>query len=218
LNSEPRSNNRGNFLLPEIRIILYIVFVIFLFFVTDLTIYLYVFAGITIFLFIIPFASLKRGWIPISLFLTFTFISNLLFQHGRIIYASGPLVITKEGLDLASMRTMRIFFMITGAKILTATTKIESLISAFGTILKPLNRLGLPVNEFFSTMGLTMKSLPVLKEQITNNYRERMQEEKITGLWNRARVISAFLMPLFIRSMNSPETIFEGKAKDERTD
>jgi energy-coupling factor transport system permease protein len=205
-------------LLPEIRIILYIVFVIFLFFVTDLTIYLYVFAGITIFLFIIPFSSLKRGWIPISLFLTFTFISNLLFQHGRIIYASGPLVITKEGLDLATMRTMRIFFMITGAKILTATTKIESLISAFGTILKPLNRLGLPVNEFFSTMGLTMKSLPVLKAQITNNYRERMQEEKITGLLNRARVISAFLMPLFIKSMKSPETIFEGNAKDERKD
>ncbi len=59
--------------------------------------------------------------------------------------------------------------MIAGAKILTATTTTESLINAFGKILKPLERLGVPVNEFFSTMGLSIRSLPRIKDQIGEN-------------------------------------------------
>lgn len=102
--------------------------------------------------------------------------------------------------------------MIAGAKILTATTQIELLAGAFGKILKPLERLGIPIVEFFSTMGLTMKALPRLKDQIAETYREKMKEGDIKGFWGRARVISMFLMPLFVKSIQSPEIFFE---KDE---
>lgn len=128
-------------------------------------------------------------------------------------YTAGPLVITKEGLDIASMRTMRVFSMIAGAKILTATTEMESLINAFGKILKPLNRLGIPVNEFLSTMSLTMKSLPKLREQIVNHYRESIHDENITGFWNRTKLISIFLIPLFLKTIQSPEIFFEDELK-----
>ncbi len=157
----------------------------------------------------IPFKSLKSGWIPTSLFLLFTFASNVLFQQGRILYSAGPLLITGEGLNIAVIRTMRVFFMIAGAKILTATTQIELLVGAFGKILKPLERLGIPVVEFFSTMGLTIKSLPRLKDMITKTYREKVKEGNITGFWNRAKVISVFLMPLLAKSIQSPEIFFE---------
>jgi len=161
----------------------------------------------------VPFKSLKSGWIPISLFLFFTFLSNILFQHGRILYSKGPLVITEEGLNIASLRTMRIFFMIAGAKILTATTQIELLIGAIGKILKPLERLGIPVVDFFSTMGLTMKSLPRIKDQIAETYKEKVKEGDVKGFWNRVKVISFFLMPLFIKSIQSPEIFFEDERK-----
>lgn len=108
--------------------------------------------------------------------------------------------------------------MIAGAKILTATTGMESLLHALGKILKPLNYLGVPVNEFLSTMLLTTKSLPKLKEQIVNNYREKMHNGNIRGFWNRVKIISAFLLPLFVKSIRSPKNVFESNAQDERKD
>ncbi|MEW6215443.1 MAG: energy-coupling factor transporter transmembrane component T [Nitrospirota bacterium] len=204
---------------PEIKIISYIVFIICLFLIRDITVYLFIFAATLIFLLRVPFKSLKSGWIPISLFLLFTFISNVVFMHGRILYSKGPFVITEEGLNMASIRTMRVFFMIAGAKILTATTQIELLVGAFGKILKPLERIGIPVVEFFSTMGLTMKALPKLKDRIAETYREKVKEGNITGFRGRAKVISTFLMPLLVKSIQSPESFFEGKNEisDETT-
>jgi energy-coupling factor transport system permease protein len=207
--------NWYNILSPEIKIILYIVFVVCLLFIKDVTVYLFILVAISIFLLRMPFKSLKSGWIPISLFLLFTFISNILFQHGRILYSKGPLIITDEGLNIAVIRTMRVFFMIAGAKILTATTQIELLVGAFSKILKPLERLGIPVVEFFSTMGLTLKSLPKLKDQITMTYREKVKEGNITGFWNRAKVISMFLIPLLVKSIQSPEIFFEQDSRQK---
>ena len=207
--------NWYNILSPEIKIILYIVSVVCLLFVKDVTVFLFILVAISIFLLRMPFKSLKSGWIPISLFLLFTFISNILFQHGRILYSKGPLIITDEGLNIAVIRTMRVFFMIAGAKILTATTQMELLVGAFSKILKPLERLGIPVVEFFSTMGLTLKSLPKLKDQITMTYREKVKEGNITGFWNRAKVISMFLIPLLVKSIQSPEIFFEQDSRQK---
>lgn len=198
---------------PEIKIILYILFLISLFLIQDITVYLGILVAVLVFLLRIPLKSLKSGWIPISLFLLFTFISNMLFQHGKILYSAGPVIITEEGLHISLIRTMRVFFMIAGAKILVSTTQIELLISAFGKLLKPLERLGIPVVEFFSTMGLTMKSLPRLKEQLAEMYREKIKEDNIRGFWARARVVSMLLLPLFVKSIQSPESFFE---KDKR--
>jgi energy-coupling factor transport system permease protein len=190
---------------PEIKIISYIGLVACLLFVKDIGIYLLICIIISILLCRQPFQSIKKGWVPISFFLLFTFISNVILQEGKILLTMGPFMVTDEGLSTASLRTARVFFMIAGAKILTATTRTESLIEAFGRILKPLERLGVPVNDFFSTMGLAIKSLPGIREQITTNYRERMESGNVKGFWDRTMVISQFLVPLFVQSIQRPD-------------
>jgi energy-coupling factor transport system permease protein len=203
---------------PELRILSYIIFIICLFLIKDLYVYLFICIAIFICLLLIPFKYVKSGWVPISLFLVFTFLGNVLFQHGKILYHAGPMVITQEGLDAASIRTLRVFFMIAGAKILTATTKVELLVSALGKMLNPLERLGIPVREFFSMMGLTMKTLPKLKEHITVAYKEKVRDGNITGFLNRAKVISLFLVPLFVKSMQSPEVFFRDEPDSKKND
>lgn len=106
--------------------------------------------------------------------------------------------------------------MIAGAKILTSTTEFGLLINALEKIFRPLERLGVPVHEFFSAMGLTMRSLPVLKEQMVKEYREKVKDGNIRGFLNRARAVSMFLIPLFVKSMQSPESFFDDKAGHER--
>lgn len=65
-------------------------------------------------------------------------------------------------------------------------------------------------------MGLTMRSLPVLKEHMVKEYREKVKGGNIRGFLNRARVVSMFLIPLFVRSMESPESFFDDEAGHER--
>lgn len=172
----------------------------------------------------VPFTSLKRGWVPISFFLMFTFVSNIFFSHGKILYSLGSVVITEEGLRIAIVRTLRIFLMVAGAKILTATTPFDVLVGTLGNTLKPLEKIGMPVGEFFTTMGLTLKCFPKLKDYLAENYRNHKKNNPLLppfskggmgGFLGKARIISSFLLPMFIQSMQSPEMFFKEEVKDE---
>ncbi len=202
---------------PEIKIITYLLFVISLFFVRDLNVYLLICVPFSILLIKIPLKTLKRGWIPISLLLTFTFVGNMFYQQGRILFSSGLFVITQEGIHTAVVRTMRVFFMIAGVKILMNATKTEILIGALRKILKPLERLKLPVEEFFKITELTMKSLPVIKEQTVCMYRERVNREQPGGYLERVKTVSGLLVPMFVRSIREPDKIFQKNRKNETT-
>jgi len=166
-------------------------------------------AVLCFFLLKVPLKNLKSGWIPISLFLFFTFISNVINQHGKILFSTGAVVITEEGLLIAEIRTIRVLFMIAGAKILIAYTKTDDMVRALGRLLSPFERLGLPVKDFFYTMGLTLKCFPILKDRASETYKENMKSGNIKGLLNRAKMISTFLMPMFVKSIQSPEVFFD---------
>ena len=200
----------------ELKIILYVVFIASLFLIQDLSAYILILIALSILLLRIPLASLKRGWLPISLFLAFTFMSNVFFSHGKILYNLGPIVITAEGMHIATLRTLRIFFMVAGAKILTASTPLDVLVSGLGNILKPLEKTGLPINDFFETMGLTLKCFPKLKDYLAENYRNHKNKEENSGFLGNARVISLFLLPMFAQSIQSPEMFFQ--EREEKPD
>ncbi len=202
---------KGNKLSPEIRIILYTGVVICLFFIKDPAAYLFILPSVFLLTIIlrVPFNVLKSGRLPISLLLLITFISNALFQHGKIWCQKGPLIITDEGLNIAFIRTMRLLLMITGAKILTATTTPDSLANALGTFLRPLRRLKIPIDDLLQIIGFTLKSLPRLKEEIVGSYREKISRENISGFPDRVRVISRQLVPIFVMCMQVPERYFQ---------
>ena len=182
----------------------------------SLPLYAFILFLILLLLIRIPFASLKSGWLPISLFLAFTFMSNVFFSHGKILYNLGAVVITAEGMHIAAIRTLRIFFMVAGAKILTASTPLDVLVAGLGNILKPLEKTGMPVGDFFSVMGLTLKCFPRLKDYLAENYRNHKNNTESKGFLGRVNIVSSFLFPMFIQSMQSPEIFFQ--KQDEKPD
>lgn len=206
-------------LLPEIKILFYLLFVLLVSTVSSLKIYAVIFfiLCLSIFFLKVPFRTVKSGWIPISIFLLFTFISNVLNQHGKIVFSTGPVFITEEGLNIAAIRTLRVLYMIAGAKILIATSKTEEIIHGLWRLLGPFERLGLPVKDYFHTMGLTLKCFPVLKDLLYENYREQVTSANINGIWNRARVVSMFLLPMFVESIQNPEKFFIEPELGEKT-
>lgn len=152
---------------------------------------------------------MSSGLFPITLFLLFTFGGNLFFHSGRIIYDNGFFSITDEGFRIAAVRTLRIFSMIFGAKILTEVLSIDEIIRSFGNILSPLERVGVPVKDFFSVMGLTLKSFPLLMDHLVKTYREEAMSNEILGFRKRLRHMASFLMPVFIESIRTPESFFK---------
>jgi energy-coupling factor transport system permease protein len=196
---------------PELKIIFYCLFVVLLFVFDNLTGYIFASAMLSFFFLKMPLKTLKSGWLPISIFLLFTFMSNAIGRHGRIVFSAGVFMVTDEGIHIAAVRTLRVFLMISGAKVLMYVTRAEEMIDGLGRLFGPLERVGLPVRDFFHTMGLTMKCFPVLKNMASEAYRENMRTCDMPGFWGRARVASSFLMPLFVKSLQSPESFFEQK-------
>ena len=203
-------------MLPELRILFYVLFVVLVSALSSLEAYAVIFFVLCLFLLKVPFKAVKSGWIPISLFLIFTFISNALNQHGKILFSVGPVVLTDEGLNIAAIRTLRVLFMIFGAKVLIATSKTEEIIHGLWRLLSPFEKTGLPVKDFFYIMGLTLKCFPVLKNMLYENYREHIISANIKGIWNRAKAVSMFLLPMFLESMQSPEKFFSEPETDEK--
>ena len=194
---------------PELKIVSYFFFVALLFVFDNLNVYLFSSAALGLFFLRMPSRAVKSGWLPISLFLLFTFMSNIIGRHGRVLLTTGWFLVTDEGLNIAAIRTLRVFLMIGGAKVLMASATAEEMVEGLGRLFGPLERVGLPVKDFFHTMGLTMKCFPVLKKMASEAYRENMQTSAEKGFWGRARNVSAFLMPLFVRSLQYPESFFE---------
>ena len=184
-------------------------FVITLFFVQGM-----VFHGITaltvfcIAMVVLPFKRVKSGLIPITLFLLFTFAGNFFFQPGRILYGNGLLSVTDEGLLLAGIRTLRILSMIFAAKIMTGILSMDEMIHSLETLLKPLERIGLPVKDLFCMMGLTLKAFPLLMNHLVKAYREEIKNHVNYGFRRRMRHMVSFLLPVFVESIRSPETFF----------
>lgn len=193
---------------PELKIVFYCLFVVLLFVFDNLPAYLCAAAMLGLFFVKLPLKTLKSGWLPISMFLLFTFISNAVGRHGRIVFSAGVLMLTDEGVHIAAVRTLRVFLMIGGAKVLMSFTKAEEMIDGLGRLFGPLERVGLPARDFFHTMGLTMTCFPILKNMAFEAYRENMRTCDTPSFWGRARVASSCLLPLFLKSLQSPESFF----------
>jgi len=202
---------------PELRILSYLFFVLSLFFSPDPTYYIILFFLLFICLSRFPFRLLKAGWIPISIFLFFTFISNVFNHQGRILYSVGPVLITPEGLLLACMRSARIFLMIGGVKFLMATTSHNALIQAMARLLGPFEKAGVPVKDFFHTMGLTLQCFPVLQDTIIAQYRKNGSDVSTGTIGNKTRMLALFLLPLFVESIRSPEAFFKKSETSEES-
>ncbi len=198
----------------ESKISLYILFVIGLFVIQDLNVQLVAAAAVFLAaLIFLPFRKVRGGFLPITIFLAFTFAGNLFFHPGRIIFSKGFLSVTDEGLQLASVRTARVFTMLFGAKILTFLLPAREMVRAFERMLRPLERLGVPVKDFFSVMALTLESFPVLIDYLGKAYREEARHNEIKGFRSRIRHMASFMRPVFVKSMRSPESFFEAADK-----
>ncbi|MCC6346185.1 MAG: hypothetical protein IT388_03240 [Nitrospirales bacterium] len=191
-----------------ILLLLYSLFAAAVFLVRDLSAHAAFSAGITCALLFLPFRKVKAGVLPILFFLCFTFLGNVFYRTGEVLFHLGPLRVTDEGLRLALLRTLRVFEMVYAAKILAVVVSLDAMLASLKRTLSPLERFGVPVHDFFAITTLTLQCFPVLARRLREEYRKGTGEGRRGRPGERIRRGISFLVPLFVESMKDPEVFF----------
>lgn len=184
---------------PKAGILLYLLLVIAVFVSDSLEVSLIILLVVLASAVRVPIASLKRGLFPISVFLFFTFISNVLFQEGNVLYNIIGFDITDDGLRRGGRLTLRLFILIVGAKVLTAFIKPEALINGMSGLLGPIGRIGF-VQELIYIMSLTLRFLPIIYDEAIELYKN-MRVPAGSGIADRIKLSVELVTTLFERSL-----------------
>jgi len=145
-----------------------------------------------------------------------TFLFNALFMPGRILFEIGPLTVTQEGVHTATLRTLRVFLLIAGAKLLTLVAGLDEMITAMGRLFSPLEKLGVPIQEFFGIMSLAIRALPVIRKRIAEEYGRQLANAVQKTIMQRIRIVFRFLLPLLVEGIRDPRMIFDELNESEQ--
>ena len=116
----------------------------------------------------VPFGFMIKGLKPIMVLLLITMFFNLVFTPGEVLWSFWILKITKEGIRLAIKMGIRLVFLIIGASIMTLTTTPNQLTDGLERLLRPLNKIHVPVHEIAMMMSIALRFIPILIQKVKN--------------------------------------------------
>ncbi|MDR3279433.1 MAG: energy-coupling factor transporter transmembrane protein EcfT [Synergistaceae bacterium] len=149
----------------------------------------------------VKFSSILRSGRPVLFLVVFTVVLNLFWTPGREIFRIGFLKITEEGLILAFVMGLRLYFLVMFAAVLMMTTSPMSFSDGLERLLSPLAILRFPVSEMAMMMTIALRFIPTLFEEtdrILKAQISRGADFESGGLLKRARSYIPVLVPLFV--------------------
>ncbi|MDE7418421.1 MAG: energy-coupling factor transporter transmembrane protein EcfT [Lachnospiraceae bacterium] len=149
----------------------------------------------------VPFKFMVRGMKSIVFLLSITVIFNLFLTPGEPIVHIRKLTITQEGLKLAILLSIRLGFLIIGSSVMTLTTTPNQLTDGLEKMLRPLNKIKVPVHEIAMMMSIALRFIPILMEEtdkIMKAQLARCADFDSGNLIKKAKSLVPLLVPLFI--------------------
>jgi len=158
----------------------------------------------------IPIKMITKSLKPVVPIILFTSVLNIFFVTGEVLVKIGFISITKEGISLAVLMSLRILCLIAGSSLLTYTTSPIELTDAIERLLNPLNKLKVPVHELSMMMTIALRFIPTLIEEtdkIMNAQKARGADMESGGLMQRAKALIPILVPLFVSSFRRADEL-----------
>mgnify|MGYP000352723932 CR=1 FL=1 len=92
----------------------------------------------------------------------------MILTPGEVVWKLGFIKVTKEGLVLAGTMAIRLVYLVIGSSIMTLTTTPNQLTDGLERLLRPLNKLHVPVHDIAMMMSIapTFLSLFFWKKRI----------------------------------------------------
>ena len=115
---------------------------------------------------------------------------------------SGPHL--PEGLVLAGTMAIRLVYLVIGSSIMTLTTTPNQLTDGLERLLRPLNKLHVPVHDIAMMMSIALRFIPILLEEtdkIMKAQQARCADFESGNLIRRMKSLIPILVPLFISAI-----------------
>ena len=149
----------------------------------------------------VPFKFMVKGLKPIMMLLLIKMFFNLIFTPGEVIWSFWIIKITREGVKLAVKMGIRLIFLIIGASIMTLTTTPNQLTDGLERLMRPLNKIHVPVHEIAMMMSIALRFIPILLEETDKIMKAQMArgaDFESGGLIQKVKNMVPLLVPLFI--------------------
>ena len=149
----------------------------------------------------VPFKFMVKGLKPIVLLLCLTMFFNLIFTPGEEIFHIWIITVTVEGVRMAVRMGIRLVFLIIGASIMTLTTTPNQLTDGLERLMKPLNKIHVPVHDIAMMMSIALRFIPILLEEtdkIMKAQTARGADFENGNLIQKVKNMVPLLVPLFI--------------------
>ncbi|SCH07715.1 Energy-coupling factor transporter transmembrane protein EcfT [uncultured Clostridium sp.] len=189
---------------PRVKIICTLIFLVSLFVQNSLLGY----AVATIFLMIVikasqvPLKFMLKGLKAIVILLLFTVVMNLfLTKGGEILVHFWIFTITEQGLRVSVFMAIRLIYLIVGSSLMTLTTTPNSLTDGIESVLKPLNKINVPVHEIAMMMSIALRFIPILLEEtdkIMKAQIARGADLESGNIIQKTKAMVPILVPLFV--------------------
>ncbi|PCJ20582.1 MAG: transporter [Candidatus Cloacimonadota bacterium] len=176
MNSESRliigqyipSNSIFHQLHPVLKIFLLFLFCLIVFQMKHINQYLcFIFILISsIFSLKITLRLLFKGLSPLLFLLFITFCIHLFSTEGTKIFQCFGFVASFEGFLKGSFYFLRILTVVLASSLLTLSTSSVQIVYALNKILSPLKKVGFPASEFALMLGISLRFVPVLIEEL----------------------------------------------------
>ena len=149
----------------------------------------------------VPFKFMVKGMKAIVFLLLITIVFNLFLTPGEPLVSIWKLTITKQGLSMALLLSVRLSFLIIGSSVMTLTTTPNQLTDGMEKMLSPLKKLKVPVHEVAMMMSIALRFIPILMEEtdkIMKAQLARCADFESGNLVKKAKSMVPLLVPLFI--------------------
>ena len=149
----------------------------------------------------VPVKFMFKGLKAIVMILLITVVFNIILTPGEVLWRFGIIKVTKEGLVLAGRMAIRLVYLVIGSSIMTLTTTPNHLTDGLERLLRPLNKIRVPVHEIAMMMSIALRFIPILLEEtdkIMKAQIARGADFENGNLIQKAKNMVPLLVPLFI--------------------
>ena len=150
----------------------------------------------------VPLKFIMKGLKPIMILLLITVAFNLFLNNGgEVLVHFWIFQITEDGLEISVYMAIRLIYLIAGSSIMTFTTTPNALTDGIEKLLRPLNKVKVPVHEVAMMMSIALRFIPILLEEtdkIMKAQIARGADLESGNIIQRAKAMIPILVPLFV--------------------
>lgn len=158
----------------------------------------------------IPVKYIVKGIKPLKWIILFTFVINVFFLPGDVIWSFGFMRITSQGLEQAIFMAIRLILLVIGTSILTLTTSPIELTDGIERLLNPFKKIGLPVHELAMMMTIALRFIPTLLDETDKIMKAQMSrgaDFESKNIISRAKNLVPLLVPLFVSAFRRADEL-----------